>query len=221
MNEQMINKQQYIAYIREYEDRPNTFLFELTQKGLPVVQGNDGTNKRRSIYSVIAQATDAGITFDWTGSKDPPGASQPELEQEVVNRLAARREWIGRVSALVAQVEDWVKQLGWSTRRIEKRLEDSYIGKHLVPALLMQQETCRVLLEPVGRSAPGVDGVVDLYLMPAYDDIATIYYHDGLWNLHCVFPWEAAPAENTREAMGKPLSIESLQETLEEMKNAA
>ena len=30
------------------------------------------------------------------------------------------------------------------------------------PALLLQKETARVLLEPVGRAAPGAEGVVDL-----------------------------------------------------------
>jgi hypothetical protein len=29
----------------------------------------------------------------------------------------------------------------------------------------------RELLEPIGRPAPGIEGIVDLYLMPAYDDI--------------------------------------------------
>ena len=51
----------------------------------------------------------------------------------------------------------------------------------------MQREIDRVLLEPVTRFAPGTDGVVDLYLMPAYDDIATIYRVGGEWKLHYAF----------------------------------
>src|SRR5208283_5952327 len=95
-----------------------------------------------------------------------------------------REIWIDRVTALVAQVDQWAKEMGWSTRRLEKRLDDARIGKHRVPALLIRQDTCRALFEPIGRSTPGADGVVDLYLMPAYDDIASHYYYDSQWNLH-------------------------------------
>ena len=75
-----------------------------------------------------------------------------------------------------------------TTRRIEKRLDDSGVGTHKVPALLLQEDTVRVLLEPVSRRAPGAEGVVDLYLMPAFDDIATLYFYDGGWQLHYMFP---------------------------------
>ena len=39
-----------------------------------------------------------------------------------------------------------------------------------------------------GALAPGTEGVIDLYLMPAYDDIASIYYSGDRWNLHYLFP---------------------------------
>ena len=35
-----------------------------------------------------------------------------------------------------------------------------------------------ILLEPV---APGTEGVVDLYLMPGYDDIASLYHYSNRW----------------------------------------
>ncbi len=85
----------------------------------------------------------------------------------------------GRLAALIDDVESWVKALDWSTRRIEKPMEDSQIGRYKAPSLLMQEGTDRVLLEPVARSAPGAEGVVDLYLMPAYDDIASLTFADG------------------------------------------
>src|SRR6202022_2768927 len=132
-----------------------------------------------------------------------PGAAKPELEREAQQRVNARNAWLGVVSDLVARVEQWGQEFGWATRRIEKRLEDSQIGKHQVPALLMQEGTCRVLLEPVGRSAPGAEGVVDLYLMPAYDDIASLYFYGNRWNLHYLLP--GGPARATvREASAVP-----------------
>ncbi|MBV9124501.1 MAG: hypothetical protein JO112_14175, partial [Planctomycetes bacterium] len=128
--------------------------------------------------------------------------------------------WIDRVTELVAAVEQWAKELGWATKRVEKKLDDARVGTHRIPALLMQADTCRIILEPVGRSAPGTDGVVDLYLMPAYDDIANIYHYGGRWNLHYVFPG-GKPVASVREAEALPLSKESLERVLAEMKQYA
>lgn len=133
---------------------------------------------------------------------------------------AVRDEWLKRLHDLVACVEKWSREAGWSTRRIEKEIEDSRIGRYTAPALLMQEGVVRVLLDPVTRFAPGVDGVVDLYLMPAYDDIASLYYQDGNWQLHYMFPGTPSVA-TIREAESQPLSKDSLQEVLREMASNA
>ncbi len=44
-----------------------------------------------------------------------------------------------------------------------------------------------MLLDPVARFTPSAVGVVDLYLMPAYDDIASLYLVVGEWRLHYMF----------------------------------
>ncbi len=103
---------------------------------------------------------------------------------------------------------------------MEKTLDDDWIGKHRVPALLMQEDTCRILLEPVGRSATGVEGVVDLYLMPAYDDIARLYYYGDRWNIRHIFP-ENNTAATVREAEALPLSKETLAKVLAELRQNA
>jgi hypothetical protein len=132
------------------------------------------------------------------------------------DREKHRDEWLDRLSNLVENVETWAKELDWSTRRIEKKMEDSQVGNYQAPALLLQKETTRVLLEPIARSAPGAEGVVDLYLMPAYDDIASLYYTNGEWNLHYMFPGRPIVA-TIKDASARPLSRETLQEVLEEM----
>ena len=38
------------------------------------------------------------------------------------------------------------------------------------------------------RSAPDVEGIVDFYIMPAYDDIARLFFYDDGWHIHHVFP---------------------------------
>jgi hypothetical protein len=66
----------------------------------------------------------------------------------IANWEKVRNEWVNRITALVGQVENWGQEFGWSTRRIDKRLEDSQVGTYKAPALLLQKETTRALLEP-------------------------------------------------------------------------
>ena len=129
-----------------------------------------------------------------------------------------RDAWLHRLSLLIEQVETWATELGWATRRIEKRLDDSQIGAYQAPALLLQEETVRVLLEPIGHSAPGAEGVVDLYIMPAYDDIASLYYHGGGWQLYYMRPGETESV-STWEGQSKSLSRQTLADVLGEMKS--
>lgn len=131
-----------------------------------------------------------------------------------------RMEWLARLSRLVDTIEIWAKELDWSTRRVEKRIEDSEIGTYVAPALVFQQDTVRALLEPIARSAPGAEGIVDLYLMPAWDDIATLYYYGGEWRLHYVFPYTAATTMS-RSSESKPLSRQTFAEVLSELKEHA
>jgi hypothetical protein len=137
------------------------------------------------------------------------------------DREKLREEWLERLSGLVETIRSWAQDLDWSTRQIEKKMEDSQLGTYKAPALLLQKETVRVLLEPIARFAPGVEGIVDLYLMPAFDDIATLYFYDDGWQLHYMSPRSPTVA-TVREAEHKPLSKAPLQGVLEEMiKNAA
>lgn len=134
---------------------------------------------------------------------------------------AIRDEWVSRLTALVDSVESWAQELGWSTRRIEASMEDSQIGTYRAPALLLQVETVRVLLEPIARFVPGADGVVDLYRMPAYDDVASLLFNNG-WQLHYANSSETSMAPPTSEPKSKPLTKETFHEVLEDLrKNAA
>lgn len=140
------------------------------------------------------------------------------IEKQTTKSATLRDDWLNRLDELIAQIDGWAQEQGWSTRRITKKLRDSEVGDHLVPALILQKETARVLLEPIARSAPGADGVVDLYLLPAYDDIASLYFIKGKWQLH--YMWSGTPTvATTRKAKPKPLSSTSFHKVLEEMVN--
>src|SRR5580698_6132608 len=112
--------------------------------------------------------------------------NEPHKPPVEIERL--RATWLQVLSSLIQTVQSWAKESDWSVRQIEKNMEDSEIGTYVAPALLLQKETIRVLLEPIARKSPGAEGVVDLYLMPAYDDIASLYFCNGDWQLHYMFP---------------------------------
>jgi hypothetical protein len=146
----------------------------------------------------------------------------PQTNSKDEDRMAgiARKEWLDRLHGLVADVENWVVEQGWSTRRIEKPMHDSHLGSYSAPALLMQEGTVRVLLDPIAASAPGAEGVVDLYLMPAYDDIASLYFCDGRWRLHYAPAAGSTPVAQ-QDAPSPPLTKKRLRLVLEEMQKHA
>jgi len=77
-----------------------------------------------------------------------------------------------------------------------------------------------MLLDPIARSAPGAEGVVDLYVMPAFDDVASLYFYDGAWQLHYAMPRQPVVA-TVREALAQPLSKQAFGEVVEELKQHA
>lgn len=124
-------------------------------------------------------------------------------------------DWLRRLNELTTSVTRWAEELGWSTKIVSKKMSDSRLGRYEAPALIMQKETVRVLLDPVARFAPGTEGIVDLYLMPGYDDIATLYIIDGQWRLHHMFFGNHASTCNDLEH--EPLAKETLARLIDEM----
>ena len=131
-----------------------------------------------------------------------------------------RDRWLERLAALIEQVDGWAKEMDWSTRRIEKIMDDSEAGNYKAPALLLQKETVRIILDPIGRASPGTEGIVDFYLMPAYDDIATLFWVKGEWLVRFVFPGSPTVVKNLRDSL-RPFDKPTFEAILGEMmKNA-
>ena len=110
---------------------------------------------------------------------------------------AVRAEWLGRLHALAAQVKGWVEPAGWRTRLVSKPTRDSELGRFDVPLLLMERDGVELALNPVSRFVGESEGAVDLYLVPAYDQVAGIVLNDGEWAIHYVFrsEGESGPGE--------------------------
>ncbi len=138
----------------------------------------------------------------------------------VIHSDQVRDAWLGRLNHLIDEVKSWAVELKLPTRTIEIGLKDSEIGKYKAPALMIQDGGIKLLLEPIAPSAPGADGVVDLYLMPSYDDIASLYLVEGQWMMHYMFP-DDPTVGNIRDADGAALTKDSFQKVLEAMKNNA
>jgi hypothetical protein len=170
----------------------------------------------------VVRLSDNNATFNWHDNLAPAdnGESPAIFINDAVRRARELQAWYARLLPLIRSIDEWGKESEWSTRRISKGLDDPIIGHYEAPALLLQQETLRVLVEPVGRSSPGTEGVVDIYLLPAYDDIATLYYYQGQWQLHYLFP--NTPISATIDTVQpRALSKETLTEVLDEMKKHA
>lgn len=103
-----------------------------------------------------------------------------------------RVQFTMRVQHLIAEVQGWVAPHDWITKIYPKKMRDSDQRIYEIPALFLQKGPIRVLLDPVAYDVPGAEGVVDLYLMPTYDDLARIYFENGDWHIHYAFPPDAA-----------------------------
>lgn len=161
------------------------------------------------------------VRVQWVNAPIDPEATASDFEEDATGRAFLLHEWLARLSCLLRLVDTWAKELGWSTRWIEKSMQDAQIGEYHAPALLMQEGPDRVLLEPIARTASGCEGVVDLYLMPAYDDIASLFFYDRRWNIHYNTRRSTNAVVPVPQAEAMPLSKETLQQVLAEMRQHA
>jgi len=128
---------------------------------------------------------------------------------------AVRAEWLECLNALASQVKGWAEKSRWRTRVVSKPTRDPVLGRYDVPLLLMERDGVEIALNPVSRFVPGADGAVDLYVVPAYDEVASLYYDDDRWTLHYVF--REAEAAGIHEAEAMLLSERAMTRVLDAM----
>jgi hypothetical protein len=127
---------------------------------------------------------------------------------------AQREQFQRRIDELVAQVESEVDGREWVTRRYPKRLRDDPGEVYEVPALYLQKGPPRLLLDPIGYDVPGAEGAADLYLMPTYDPLASLYFEDGRWTIHYAFPPDPMEPHSETEAAVLPLCVDTINRVL-------
>lgn len=126
-----------------------------------------------------------------------------------------RERFQNRVNTLVNQVKGWIEPHEWITRIYMKRLRDVDDQVYEAPALFLQKGPIRLLLDPVAYDVPGSEGLVDLYLMPTYDDMASLYFEGGSWMIHYAFPPDPSETHSVIEMDALPLDDESILNVLE------
>lgn len=126
-----------------------------------------------------------------------------------------REQFQQRVEELVARFEDEVDGTEWVTRRYPKKLRDDARQVYEVPALYLQKGPTKLLLDPIGYDAPGAEGLADLYLMPAYDPTASVYFENGRWVIQYAFPTDSMKTHPDAEAQSFPLSTETINQVLD------
>jgi hypothetical protein len=206
----------YTIAVRAFPDAAGVYVVSYVPLGL-LQSRPSGKAKKIPEYRATVNVLNAAVPASWEDQPLETEVTVEEFEVDARRRARLAHDWLTLLGELIGTVEGYVKELGWSTKRIEKPMEDSEIGKYSAPALLLQEETTKVLLEPIARTAPGTEGVVDLYFMPGYDDIASLYYYGKKWHLHYLAAEQKAVA-NPREVEAKPLTRASLRKVLAEMK---
>lgn len=145
--------------------------------------------------------------------------AKPEKREEVKSR------WLSVLDQLLAELKTWALEDDWSVRVVQKQMRSEELGVYQASCLVMQKESVKIMVEPVSHQSPGTEGIVDLYLMPAYDDIATLYHKKGEWKLHYYFEDDQmnlnGPVDPMNEAKSRKLSKKNLHAVLNAMVNHA
>jgi hypothetical protein len=144
-----------------------------------------------------------------------------ESERRIVDPEAVKREWLDRLEALVSDVKSWAEAAGWRTRRITKSVTERQLGKYQVPVLLLEKDAVQIVLNPVARLVPGAEGAVDLYLSPAYDDIASLYYEGDRWVVHYTEPHGPQATVDVVEITPRPYDEATIRAILDGMAGGA
>jgi hypothetical protein len=110
-------------------------------------------------------------------------AAKPfQLIVQTVQRITLD-EWLRATASLLQEAETWAREFEWPTRRYQKRVAEDFIGEYSQETLTFGVEGQQLALVPVGRFAPGTDGMFDLAVMPAYDSVMVV--RQGVrWFIH-------------------------------------
>jgi hypothetical protein len=210
-------RRSYMITVRQMDETTN-YRLSYVPRGLMQERGAGGAPKRVPEFKATAQVRDDEILVKWEKAPSDPEAAQADFDQDVRSRVEALRAWNERLILLFSDIRVWAEELGWATSNGDKPVMDTMIADdYRAPGVVLERGTTRVGLEPINSAAPGTKGVVDLYLLPGYDDIASLFCYDDRWNLHYLAKGTQATA-STRDEVSKPLTKKAFREVLDQIK---
>lgn len=210
----------YFVSVRPLPGTADTFVLSYLPRGLQQARESGSTPQPVSEFRAHAQVQGQAVAVTWPTPPPQNGAGHAEYNADVTHRVKLLAAWLQRLNDLLTTIRSWAEESGWAARLVDKGMKDPEIGDYRAPALLLQEGLLRIAVEPIGRTGPGTEGIVDLYLLPAYDDIATLSHYDGTWHIH--YQSYATPTVATiRETTAKPFSKEHLLGVFGEMRQHA
>lgn len=96
-------------------------------------------------------------------------------------------DWLDLLKGLVENVKAWAEAAGWGTRLTSRDVNEKGGVRYEVPILVLNRGEAEVSLVPVARKVPSADGLVNFYVMPDFNDVASLYREDGQWFFHYAF----------------------------------
>lgn len=127
-------------------------------------------------------------------------------------RASVLWDWTRAAEGLVREVEGWCADIGWRTRRVDKKLTETLLGDYSLSQLQLYAEHLYVL-DPVARFVPGALGAYDLSIQPSFYLTSLFRYYDGRWYVHLDV------GQGVKSARTEPWSKDSFRRSVEELRS--
>lgn len=96
-------------------------------------------------------------------------------------------DWLGSLNNLTNRAKAWAEAAGWETRLTARDVNERGFPRYEVPVLVLDRDETEISLVPIAREISGGGGLVDLYLMPDFDAVASLHQQGDQWFLHYAF----------------------------------
>ena len=127
------------------------------------------------------------------------------------------KDWLEQLKELVDNVKGWAEAAGWETRQTCRDVFEKEGSCYEVPVLVVNRDESEVSLVPVDRKVPGSDGLVALFLMPDFDDVASFYMEKGQWFFRYAFRSVSTETHSTNKTERFTLTEETLARVLNDI----
>ena len=114
-----------------------------------VAQNKNGRGREVSLRKARVGRHGNEIAITWSKRPAPSNGLPDEFEEDLRRRMRLMFDWLDLVAELIETVRVWANESDWSTRIVDKPMDDAEIGTYRAPALLLQHETTKALLEPM------------------------------------------------------------------------